>query len=36
MSVFVKNKVYCYFWSFVFCCKFKIRECLGPYCEREV
>jgi len=33
MSILVANKVYRYFWSLVFCWTFKIRECLGPYCE---
>jgi len=36
MSILVVNKVYNYFWSLVFWWKFKIRECLGPCCEREV
>jgi len=31
MSILAANKVYRYFWSLVFCWKFKIRECLG-YC----
>jgi len=34
MSIFVTNKVYRYFWLLVFWWKFKIRECLGPYCEQ--
>jgi len=37
MSILVANKVYRYFWSLVFWCKFKIRKCnMGPYCEHEV
>jgi len=39
MFILVANKVYRlyrYFWSLVFWWKFKIRDCLGPYCEREV
>jgi len=36
MSILVANKVYRYFWSLVSLWKFKIRACLGPYCEYEV
>jgi len=36
MSILVANKIYKYFISLVIWWKFKIRECLGAYCEHEV
>jgi len=36
MSILVPNKVCRYFWSVVLWWKFKIRECVEPYCEHEV
>jgi len=33
MSILVAKKVYRYFWLLVLWWKFKISECLGPYCE---
>jgi len=32
----ITDKIYSYFWSLGFWWKFKIRECLGPYCGHEV
>jgi len=36
MSILVANKVYRYIWSLDFWWKYKITECIGPYCEHEV